>query len=96
LVAWRLVACCAKVPTCRFIILSVLNSEKDKVAALDAGADGYVTKPFSVEELVARIRAALRRSSPENGLHSFSTPNLEIDFELRRVRAHGKDVTAHA
>ena len=51
------------------IILSVRNTEKDKVAALDAGADDYVTKPFSIEELLARIRAALRRSpsSPEGG-----------------------------
>ena len=43
------------------IILSVRNTEKDKVAALDAGADDYVTKPFGIEELLARIRAALRR-----------------------------------
>jgi len=76
------------------IILSVRNSEKDKVAALDAGADDYVTKPFSIEELLARIRAALRRSpgSAEGGPRSFSVPGLEIDFESRRVRARGKDV----
>ena len=74
------------------IILSVRNTEKDKVAALDAGADDYVTKPFSIEELLARIRAALRRSSPESGPHAFSSPQLEIDFETRRVRARGGDV----
>jgi two-component system KDP operon response regulator KdpE len=76
------------------IILSVRNTEKDKVAALDAGADDYVTKPFSIEELLARIRAALRRSSsaPENGPHNFVSPDLEIDFETRRVRARGGDV----
>jgi two-component system, OmpR family, KDP operon response regulator KdpE len=76
------------------IILSVRNSEKDKVAALDAGADDYVTKPFSIEELLARIRAALRRSSSsvESGPHSFSAPNLEIDFQTRRVHARGSDV----
>ncbi|MBZ5728065.1 MAG: response regulator transcription factor [Acidobacteriia bacterium] len=76
------------------IILSVRNSEKDKVAALDAGADDYVTKPFSIEELLARIRAALRRSpsSPEGGPRSFTSPGLEIDFETRHVRAQGKDV----
>ena len=74
------------------IILSVRNSEKDKVAALDAGADDYVTKPFSIEELLARIRAALRRSSPESGPHAFSSPQLDIDFETRRVRARGADI----
>jgi two-component system KDP operon response regulator KdpE len=74
------------------IILSVRNTEKDKVAALDAGADDYVTKPFGIEELLARIRAALRRSLPEGGPHSFQSEDLEIDFDTRRVRAHGADV----
>ena len=74
------------------IILSVRNTEKDKVAALDAGADDYVTKPFGIEELLARIRAALRRSPSEGGPRSFQSPNLEIDFETRRVHAHGADV----
>lgn len=76
------------------IILSVRNSEQDKVAALDAGADDYVTKPFGIEELLARIRAALRRSpaSPEGGPRTFRTSDLEIDFQTRAVRARGKDV----
>jgi two-component system KDP operon response regulator KdpE len=76
------------------IILSVRNSEKDKVAALDAGANDYVTKPFSIEELLARIRAALRRSpsSSENGPRTFTSPDLEIDFETRHVRARGATV----
>jgi two-component system KDP operon response regulator KdpE len=74
------------------IILSVRNSEKDKVAALDAGADDYVTKPFSIEELLARIRAALRRSSSEGGPRAFQSKDLEIDFESRRVRARGGEV----
>jgi two-component system KDP operon response regulator KdpE len=76
------------------IILTVRESEKDKVAALDAGADDYVTKPFGIEELLARIRAALRRSaaSPDAGPRAFSCPGLEIDFETRRVSAQGRDV----
>jgi two-component system KDP operon response regulator KdpE len=74
------------------IILSVRNTEKDKVAALDAGADDYVTKPFGIEELLARIRAALRRSLPEGGPRAFQSPGLDVDFETRRVRAHGEDV----
>jgi two-component system KDP operon response regulator KdpE len=75
------------------IILSVRNTEKDKVAALDAGADDYITKPFGMEELLARIRAALRRapSSPEGGPHSLTTPDLQIDFDSRRIRVRGKD-----
>jgi two-component system KDP operon response regulator KdpE len=74
------------------VILSVRNTEKDKVAALDAGADDYVTKPFGIEELLARIRAAFRRSPVDAGPHQFSAPDLEIDFDSRRVRANGKDV----
>jgi two-component system KDP operon response regulator KdpE len=76
------------------IILSVRNSEKDKVQALDAGADDYVTKPFGIEELLARIRAAMRRSpsSPEGGPRSYSAAGLEIDFDGRAVRVRGKEV----
>ncbi len=76
------------------IILSVRNTEKDKVAALDAGADDYVTKPFGIEELLARIRAAMRRSaaSPEGGPRAFTSADLQIDFESRRVQAHGASV----
>ena len=76
------------------IMLTVRSNERDKVAALDAGADDYVTKPFGIEELLARIRAALRRSpaSPEGGPRTFSAADLEIDFEARSVRAGGKDV----
>jgi len=74
------------------IILSVRNSEKDKVAALDAGADDYVTKPFGIEELLARIRAALRRTPSEGGPHTFTAPDIEIDFDSRRVTVRGKAV----
>jgi two-component system KDP operon response regulator KdpE len=74
------------------IMLTVRDSEQDKVAALDAGADDYVTKPFGIEELLARIRAALRRSPTEEGPRAFQSPGLEIDFETRRVRAHDAEV----
>jgi len=76
------------------IILTVRNTEKEKVEALDAGADDYVSKPFGMQELLARIRAALRRTpiSGESGPHSFVSENLEIDFAGRRVRVHDKNV----
>jgi two-component system KDP operon response regulator KdpE len=76
------------------IILSVRNTEKDKVAALDAGADDYVTKPFGMAELLARIRAALRRSAPPGDAvpRPLAYADLEVDFETRRVHANGKDV----
>ncbi len=76
------------------IVLSVRNSEHDKVAALDAGADDYVTKPFSIQELVARIRAALRRMpvSPESGPRPIELDGLKVDFESRRVVVRGSEV----
>ena len=76
------------------IILSVRNSERDKVDALDAGADDYITKPFGTPELLARIRAALRRSpgAPENAPAAFHTTDLDVDFAARRVRLRNQDV----
>ena len=69
------------------IVLSARHSEKDKVAALDLGADDYVTKPFGPDELLARVRACLRRSqgSPEEETGTLVRSDLTIDFERHRV-----------
>ena len=74
------------------IMLTVRSAERDKVAALDAGADDYVVKPFGIEELLARIRAALRRYSPGDGPPPFTSKDLSIDFEARQVRVRDRDV----
>jgi two-component system, OmpR family, KDP operon response regulator KdpE len=74
------------------IMLTVRDAERDKVAALDAGADDYVVKPFGIEELLARVRAALRRHGTGEALALFETKDLSIDFESRNVRARGEDV----
>jgi two-component system KDP operon response regulator KdpE len=74
------------------IMLTVRNTEEDKVRALDAGADDYVVKPFGSEELMARIRAALRRVSPAEALPAFETPELKIDFSKRVVTVRGSNV----
>ena len=70
------------------LILSVVGDEQEKVAALDAGADDYVTKPFGVEELLARLRAALRRTAPAESLIRIG--ELEIDLEQRSLRTNGE------
>ena len=76
------------------IMLTVRDSEQDKVQALDAGADDYVTKPFSTQELLARIRAALRRNpmSAEAGHQIIELDGVEINLGTRRVRIRDKDV----
>ncbi|MGB7847300.1 MAG: response regulator transcription factor [Candidatus Acidiferrum sp.] len=74
------------------IMLTVRNAERDKIIALDAGADDYVTKPFSVEELLARIRATLRRHPSADALPSFVSKELSVDFEQRRVAVAGEEV----
>jgi two-component system KDP operon response regulator KdpE len=72
--------------TTPILILSARGAEADKVAALDAGADDYVTKPFSTEELLARVRAALRRSEPGAvTTGQISRGNLTIDIDRHRV-----------
>jgi len=74
------------------IMLTVRNAERDKVAALDAGADDYVVKPFGIEELLARIRAALRRYSPGDTVPSFVSKDLTIDFETRQMTVRDRIV----
>jgi len=76
------------------VMLTVRNTEQDKVQALDAGADDFITKPFSTPELLARIRAALRRtpSSPEAGPQRITLDNVEIDFQSRKLIVSGNEV----
>lgn len=76
------------------IMLTVRDTERDKVAALDAGADDYVTKPFSMPELLARIRANLRRSnfSPLSGPATITFGNVELNLNTRHVYVKGRDV----
>jgi two-component system KDP operon response regulator KdpE len=74
------------------IMLTVRNAERDKVGALDAGADDYVVKPFGIEELLARIRAALRRYSAGDTLPSFVSKDLTIDFETRQMTVRDRVV----
>jgi two-component system KDP operon response regulator KdpE len=67
------------------IVLSVREAESDKVAALDAGADDFVTKPFGMDELLARLRAALRRAAPAEEEAVVVTPDFTIDLSSKRV-----------
>jgi two-component system, OmpR family, KDP operon response regulator KdpE len=78
-----------KVP---IIILSVREDEIDKVAALDAGADDYVTKPFGMDELLARLRAALRRSIPVEEAPVVTTADFEVDLSAHTVTRDGNQV----
>jgi len=72
------------------IIVTVRNSKRDKIEAFNAGADDYVVKPFSTDELLARIQAALRRSHFGQPLPKIETPELNIDLESRIVEVHGE------
>jgi two-component system KDP operon response regulator KdpE len=74
------------------IILSVRDREHDKIAALDAGADDFVTKPFASGELLARLRTTLRRSQPQSAKAIFRTGKIEIDLAARIVRKNGIEV----
>jgi len=74
------------------IVLSVMGEEGDKVRALEAGADDYLTKPFGMHELHARIRAALRRVSAEPAEPMVQLGDVWLDVERRRVSKHGEPV----
>ncbi len=74
------------------IVLSARDAQAAKVQALDAGADDYVTKPFGMDELLARIRAALRRAAPEPGAAVVSTADFTIDLAAKRLTTAAGDV----
>jgi two-component system, OmpR family, KDP operon response regulator KdpE len=75
------------------IILSARDAERDKVTALDAGADDYVTKPFGMDELLARLRAALRRNTPAPEEARIETRDFTVDLATKRVtRVDGEEV----
>ena len=71
------------------LMLTARGDEPDKVAGLDAGADDYITKPFSTQELLARIRAVLRRRAPEQDSGPVSIGDLSLDQATHRVRCGG-------
>jgi two-component system KDP operon response regulator KdpE len=74
------------------LILSVRDDAEEKVEALDAGADDYVTKPFDTAELLARIRVAQRRSLTETGEPVFKSGPLCVDFAARQVKLNGTEI----
>lgn len=74
------------------IILSVRNNENDKIEALDAGADDYLTKPFSMGELLARVRVVLRRLEPQVSKTLLKSDDLVVDLPRHRVKLMGKEV----
>lgn len=75
------------------IVVSVREQEKDKIAALDAGADDYLTKPFGVGELLARLRAATRRAAHGESEPVFQTGELVVDLGGRKVTVGGKPIS---
>lgn len=74
------------------VVLSAVGDEREKVRALDAGADDYITKPFGTDELVARLRAVLRRSAEAGGSPRLELDDLTIDMADRRVTRAGQQV----
>jgi two-component system KDP operon response regulator KdpE len=75
------------------IVVSVREQESDKIAALDAGADDYLTKPFGAGELMARIRVALRRSAQPDSQVVFTSDDLMVDLSSRTVSVDGHEIS---
>ena len=78
--------------TMPIVVLSARELEPDKIAALDAGADDYVTKPFGMGELLARIRAAERRAAPTEEVALIETADFRVDLAAKRISRDGSDV----
>jgi len=83
-------------PAVPIIVLSATTDVSDKVLLLELGADDYVTKPFSPRELLARVRAALRRTSPPPASDRFSFANIQIDFSKMEILRDGKSIALTA
>ena len=86
-----------KLSSIPIIVISARTQEKEKVLALDAGADDYITKPFGTEELLARIRTAIRHSNmieadQVNSFRPYSAKGLVVDFEKRKVTVDGNEI----
>ena len=86
---WRKQARTKSIP---ILMLTARGDEPDKVAGLDAGADDYITKPFSIQELLARIRAVLRRRAPESVNDSVTVGALVLDAETHRIFFHNEEL----
>jgi two-component system, OmpR family, phosphate regulon response regulator PhoB len=80
----------ARTKTIPILMLTARGDEPDKIAGLDAGADDYITKPFSTQELLARIRAVLRRRAPEQSIETVTVGDLVLDAATHRVNWKGK------
>jgi two-component system KDP operon response regulator KdpE len=78
--------------TAPILVLSARETEQAKVAALDAGADDYVTKPFGMDELVARVRAALRRAAPPEEEATVATDRFTVDLAAKRILGPGGEI----
>jgi len=82
--------------TIPILMLTAKTQEADKVMGLERGADDYVTKPFGVAELVARVKALLRRSTGSDGVETFAFSDTQVDFATRRVKRSGREVALTA